>query len=312
MNHVKKGRMMSIFSGILEQGLIYAVLGLGIYISFIVLNIPDLTVDGTFPFGSALSAWFILMGFPPPLALLGCFLGGMIAGTITGIIHVRFHIIDFIAGIITATGLYTINLLVAGKANVALFNNPSIFNQGLFQTWFGPFTGPWRTSLILFPWILLIKILLDLFFSTKAGFLLKASGDNPMLVKTMGKDPGQSKIFGLALANGLVALSGGLLCQQQRFFEISVGTGSMMIGLASVVIGMKIFERLPSIQDTTKVIIGSIIYKAIIAIALALGLPSQMMKLMTAVLFFLILVLSHTGGLIRTRTSGQKGDRTNA
>lgn len=283
---------MQIFAGIVEQGLIYGLLALGIYISFIILNMPDLTVDGSFPFGCALSAACVLAGLPPQLALLIAFLGGLACGAITGLIHVKLHVQDFFAGMITSTALYSANLYVAGQANVALFDSSSLFNSGLLAKLFTDSLQPWRSVLIIFPLVLLVQILLEAFLKTKAGFLLKASGDSPSLVRTLAKDPGHVKIFGLALANGLVALSGALLCQQQRFFDISIGTGSMMMGLASVVIGLRLFQRLPKLADSVKVLLGSILYKAIFALAISLGLPANAMKLATALFFLVILVLS--------------------
>ena len=288
---------MSIFLGIVEQGLIYGILALGLYITYTILNFPDLTVDGSFPLGAAIAVASISAGFNPLLALVAAFLGGVLAGMITGLIHIKLGVRNLLSGIIVMTGLYTVNLWIAGQANVPIFNNETVFNNNLVNSIFSGSLSPFGKVLLIILFSFLMKFLMDLFLQTKAGYLLKASGDNEILVKTMAKNPGTSKIIGLALANGYVALAGGLLMQHQRFFEISMGTGSMVIGLASIIIGIKLLDRAKFLKPTTKVLFGSVVYNAIVAAAIAIGFSPQSMKLITAALFLVVLVLSEENPL---------------
>ncbi|MDO5037749.1 MAG: ABC transporter permease [Tissierellia bacterium] len=282
---------MTILIGILEQGLTYSFLALGLYIAYQILDFPDLTVDGSFPLGAAVAVFCLMRGLNPLLALVVSFLFGALAGICTGLIHIKLGVKDLLAGLIMQTALYTINLTVAGKANVPIFNEATLFNNSLVQAILPPALDPYRVLLVMVPLVLILKLALDGFLRTKAGFLLKATGDNPTLVRTMAKDPGMIKIQGLALSNGFVALSGALVAQEQRFFEISMGTGAMVMGLASVVLGMKLLEGLGFLRDSSKVLVGSILYKASIALAIAVGFSANSMKLITAMIFLLILVL---------------------
>lgn len=283
---------MTILLGILEQGLIYGILALGLYITYTILNFPDLTVDGSFPLGASVAVALITAGANPLLALLAAFAAGVTAGIITGFIHVKLGVRNLLSGIIVMTGLYTVNLWIAGQANVPIFANDTIFNNEFTRTVLPEGISSFSKIIVIIFFAFLMKFLLDGYLMTKSGYLLKASGDNEILVKTMAKNPGALKIIGLAIANGLVALAGGILMQHQRFFEISMGTGSMVIGLASVIIGMKLFQKIGFLKPTTKVLFGSVIYNAIVAAAIAIGLSAQSMKLITAVLFLVVLVFS--------------------
>lgn len=285
---------MSILLGILEEGLIYAILALGVYITYSILDFPDLSVDSTFPLGSAVTAALLTAGVPAPAALAAAFLGGVLAGTITGLIHVKLKVVDLLSGIIVMTGLYSINLQIAGGANLAFFGSSTIFDNSLTAPLWASPAGDFTVVFISLIAVILVKLLLDAYLKTRSGYLLRAAGDNDTLVTSLAKDKGTVKIIGLALANGLVALSGSIYCQKQGFFEISTGTGSMVIGLASVIIGTKLFRRASFMKTTTAVIIGSVLYKACIAAAMALGIfPTSYMKFLTAALFLIILVLSN-------------------
>lgn len=279
--------------GVLEQGLIYGILALGLLITYRILDFPDLTVDSSFPLGAAVSATLTLQGMAPWLTLVCGMLAGAVAGLVTGLIHVKCKVRDLLSGIITMTGLYSVNLHIAGKANVPLFSGDTLFKNGFTKSlpaWLSPYT----TVLIVLVIALLAKLLLDGFLKTKAGFLLRAAGDNPAVVTTLSRDQGMVKILGLIIANALVALAGAVMCQQQRFFDISMGTGTMVIGLASVIIGTNLFKGVSFMRSSTMVIIGSILYKACVSVAISLGLEATDMKLITAVLFLLILVTSNT------------------
>lgn len=282
---------MALVLSVLEQGMIYAIMALGIYITYTILDFPDLTVDGSFPLGAALSAVMIAKGINPLLTLLVSFLAGALAGTVTGLIHVKLKVRDLLSGIIMMTALYTINLRIAGRANLPIYSMTTIFDNTVVSALFKGGLANYSTVVIILVITLLMKFLLDWYMSTKSGYLLRAVGDNEVIVTSMGVDKGTIKIIGLAIANGLVALSGAIFAQQQRYFDISMGTGTMVIGLASVIIGISLFKKASFLKVTTSVIIGSICYKACVAIAIKLGMPSTDLKLITAVLFLIILVL---------------------
>lgn len=284
---------MSIIIGVMEEGLIYAIMALGLYITYKILDFPDLSVDGTFPMGAAVTAMLILKGVHPALTLLLSFAAGLLAGCITGLIHVKLKVRDLLSGIIMMTALYSINLRIAGKANLPIFSKQTIFENTFLDAAVPEALDPYLVCIILFVIVLLCKILLDLFLKTRAGYLLRAVGDNEVLVTSLAKDKGMVKILGLALANGFVALAGCVYCQQKGFFEVSTGTGTMVIGLASVIIGTKLLKRFHGVKATTAVIFGSIVYKACVSLAIALGMAASDLKLITAVLFLIILVASN-------------------
>ena len=284
---------MSIIIGVMEEGLIYAIMALGLYITYKILDFPDLSVDGTFPMGAAVTAMLILKGVHPALTLLLSFAAGLLAGCITGLIHVKLKVRDLLSGIIMMTALYSINLRIAWKANLPIFSKETIFENTFLDAAVPEALDPYLVCIILFVIVLLCKILLDLFLKTRAGYLLRAVGDNEVLVTSLAKDKGMVKILGLALANGFVALAGCVYCQQKGFFEVSTGTGTMVIGLASVIIGTKLLKRFHGVKATTAVIFGSIVYKACVSLAIALGMAASDLKLITAVLFLIILVASN-------------------
>lgn len=284
---------MSIIIGVIEEGLIYAIMALGLYITYKILDFPDLSVDGTFPMGAAVTAMLILKGVHPALTLVLSFAAGLLAGCITGLIHVKLKVRDLLSGIIMMTALYSVNLRIAGKANLPIFSKETIFENAFLESVVPAALDPYLVSIILFVIVLICKLLLDLFLKTRAGYLLRAVGDNEVLVTSLAKDKGMVKILGLALANGFVALAGCVYCQQKGFFEVSTGTGTMVIGLASVIIGTKLLKRFHSVKETTAVIFGSIVYKACVSLAIALGMAASDLKLITAVLFLIILVASN-------------------
>lgn len=285
-------QIMTILLGILEQGLIFGIMALGVYITYKILDFPDLTVDGSFPLGAAVAAVLVTKGINPYLALLAAFGAGVLAGICTGLIHVKLKVRDLLSGIIMMTALYTINLKIAGKANVPLFSKQTIFENDFTNAIFPEVLKPYRTLIIILIITLIAKYLLDWYLKTRSGYLLRAVGDNDTLVTCLAKDKGLVKIVGLAISNGLVALGGAVYAHEERFFDISFGTGTIVIGLASVIIGTNLFKNFTLLRATSSVIIGSILYKACVAIAIALGLDSTSMKLITSVLFLIILVIS--------------------
>ena len=282
---------MDFLISVLEQGLIYGIMALGVYITYKILDFPDLSVDGTFPLGAAVTAALIKSGVNPYLTLPIAFAAGLAAGICTGLIHVKFKVRDLLSGIIVMTGLYTVNLFIAGTNNVPLFSTDTIFRNKLLSGIFGESTPLWLDIVIILVIVLICKVLLDLYMKTQSGYLLRAVGANDVIVTALAKDKGNVKILGLAIANGLVALSGCVFAQQSRVFDISMGTGALVIGLASVIIGLSFFRRLSFVKTTTAVIVGSIFYKACVALALKFA-GATATKLIAAVLFLLILIVS--------------------
>lgn len=297
--------LLTIAVGVLEEGLVYAIMAMGVYITYKILDFPDLSVDGTFPLGSAITAVLILAGVNPLLTLFISFFAGAFAGILTGLIHVKLKVRDLLSGIIMMTALYSVNLLIAGRANVPIFSKPSIFDNAFLDAVVPEGFKPYIVLVILLIIVILMKLLLDLYMKTKSGYLLRAVGDNEILVTSLAKDKGIVKIVGLAIANAFVALAGSIYAQKSGFFEISSGTGTIVVGLASVIIGTNIFKRTSLfksdklfkngivIKATTAVVVGSILYKACVAIALSLGLSPSNLKLITAALFLIILVISN-------------------
>ena len=290
---VKKhgGNTVALVLSVFEQGMIYAIMALGIYITYTILDFPDLTVDGSFPLGAALSAVLITKGVNPLLTLVIAFAAGAASGTLTGLIHVKLKVRDLLSGIIMMTALYTVNLRIAGRANLPIYNMTTLFDNDLVRGVFQGAAAQFANVIIILIITLIMKFILDWYMNTQSGYLLRAVGDNETIVTSMGVDKGTIKIIGLAIANGLVSLSGRIFAQQQRYFDISMGTGTMVIGLASVIIGISLLKKITFIRVTTSVIIGSIVYKACVAIAIKLGMPSSDLKLITAALFLIILVL---------------------
>lgn len=283
---------MTLVISVFEQGMIYAIMALGMYITYKILDFPDMTVDGSFPLGASLSAVLISQDMNPYLTLLLSFAAGLMAGTITGLIHVKLKVRDILASIIMMTALYSVNLRIAGKANLPIYNYDNIYNNSLTNHLLGGALSPYKNLIIIAIIVVIVKCVLDWYLKTKSGYLLKAVGDNETLVTSMGIDKGKIKILGLAIANGLVSLSGSMFAQQQRFFDASMGVGTAVIGLASVIIGTALFGQISVFGFSISVILGSILYKGCVAAAIRIGLQSTDLKLVTAVLFLLILVLS--------------------
>ena len=261
----------------IEQSLIFAIMVLGVYISFRILNFPDMTVDGTFPLGAAISAKLLTLGVNPYLTLLVALISGAAAGAITGLIHVKLKVKDLLAGILVMTALYSINLRVMGKSNIPLFEEDNIFNT------------EYSMMITIVVLILINKFLLDYLLKTKFGFALKALGDNENLIVSLGLNEEKYKIYGLMIANAFVAFSGAVLAQYQGFADVGMGTGIIVIGLASIIIGDTLFGKRRRLAGTTIVIIGSILYRGVIAVTLSMGMDASDLKLITSVIVIIIL-----------------------
>ena len=272
--------------GTLEQSFIFAIMVLGVYLSYKILDFPDMTVDGSFPLGGAVASAILIKGGNPILALVVATLCGAIAGLITGMIHVKLKVTNLLAGIIVMTGLYSVNLRVMGKSNIPLFSVKHLFNGNMI---------PIVTLVIL---LILAKITIDYLLKTKFGFALKALGDNETLVISLGIDEKRLKIYGLMIANSFVALSGAILAQYQGFADVGMGTGTIITGLASIIIGEAIFKKRSFISMSMTVILGTIIYRTIIAMSLKLGMNASDLNLITSILVVGIIFLKEKKSLL--------------
>ncbi len=306
--------MADLIVSTLTQGLIFALLSYGVYITYSVLDFPDLTVDSSFPLGAAVTAILLLQGVNPWVTLLCAAGAGAVAGLCTGLIHVKLKVRDLLAGIITMTALSSINLVLAGSNVTVERAVDTIFTSPLTMTLFGDLSLTTRKLILSLVLAVVIKLLLDLYFRTKSGLLLRATGDNGTLVTTLAQNKGNMKILGVVIANALVALCGAVVCQEQRSYSAVMGIGQVVFGLATVIIGISLirfFTRSKAAQGLRKVpvlrvlatpkgtmavLLGSIIYKFCVQIAINAGLPANMLKFITAALFLVVLVIAGRRG----------------
>lgn len=272
----------------IELGLIYAIMALGVYLTFRVLDFPDLTVDQSFTSGAATAAMVILNGGSPWLATAVGFVAGGLAGLITALLHTKARINGLLAGILTMTALYSVNLrLMDGKANLALLREDTVFTPLREVGLHGTIGG----VLLLLVGVLVVKVLLDWFLYTDAGLAMQATGDNPEMIRSFGVNTDGQKILGLCLSNALVGLAGALIAQYQGFADIGMGIGMIVVGLASVILGQGIFGTRTVVVATLAVVLGSVLYRLVITVALQAGLNPSDMKLISAVLVVIALVL---------------------
>ncbi len=286
--------IIGIIRNILEEGSIYGIMTMGVYISYSVLKFPDLTVDGTFPLGMCVTAALISSGVNPVVACLIAALCGAVAGCVTGLLHVKLHIADLLSGILVMTAMWSVNLVITrGSAVVPFYNMDTIFNSGPV-TLLPKGLYTWRVLIVSTVATIIVKIILDYYMKTKSGLLLRATGDNQQFVTSVSKNPGVMKIIGLTIGNACTALSGSILSQVSESANINSGTGIMVMGLASVIIGSSIFKKVNILSATTKVIIGMILYRACLAVAMQLGLPTNYLKMLMAAIFTVALVANNT------------------
>lgn len=283
---------MSLFSllGAVEIGLIFALVALGVYISFRLLRFPDLTVDGSFPLGGAVCAVLISTGTNPWIATLAATAAGALAGMVTGWLNVKLKIMDLLASILMMIALYSINLRVMGGPNIPLINDPTIFNllqpESMDDYVFRP--------LLLLVIVIAAKLLLDWFFATERGLAIRATGSNARMARAQGVNTGGMILLGMAVSNGLVGLAGAMFVQTQGGSDISMGIGTIVIGLAAVIVGESILPSRRIVYATLAVVIGAIVYRFFIAAALNsdfIGLKAQDLNLVTAVLVTIALVI---------------------
>ncbi len=291
--------VINILIDILNEGLMYALLAMGMYITYSILDFPDLSVDGTFPLGAVLSGVLIIQGVDPWLCLVISFAAGMAAGVLTGLMHVKLRITPLLCGIIMYTAMLSVNLVILkagtdGKAVASFFTKNTIFNSGiasLIPKNIGEGGFYIRTVVIALILVIVCKLLLDLYLKTKHGLLLRATGANDKYTVMLGRNPGSMKIFGLALGNGFAALAGSVIAQNKGSADQQMGIGMVVLGLASVIIGLSLFRRVKFMKGTTMVILGSLVYKAAYQIVLSLGIPTDFNNLMKALIFLVALVL---------------------
>ena len=291
---------LNIIKVVLEEGFKYAILALGVYLSYSILDFPDLSVDGTMPLGAIVSSILILKGFDPWLSLLIAFGFGLLAGCLTGVLHVKLKLQPLLSGILVYTLLLSINLVLikfgtGGQPIASIFGQKTIFNSGAANILPSTVGGmSIRKLIVLAIFVIVLKILMDLYLKTKSGMLLRATGSNQQYVVMLAKNPGMTKILGLAIGNGLAAISGAVIAQSTETANTTMGVGMVVFGLSSVIIGLSLFKRVGFMKATTMVILGTIIYKACLQIAVVIGLPSEYNKLLMAVLFVIALVFSGT------------------
>lgn len=292
--------MNSLIITSIEQGLIFGVLAMGVFLTYKILDIADLSVEGTFPLGAFIFARFISTGIGPIASTLLAFVFGSLAGLLTATLFTKLRIKPLLSGILTMTILYSVNLKINGKANIPLFSQDSIFDLG-------------STMVILLIIVIAIKIILDLFLKTETGYLLIATGDNESLVKSLGQNSNKYKTMGLMLANGLVALSGALMAQVQGFADITMGSSIIVVALASIIVGDAIMKNSDRLKLTSRAIIGALIYKIIGGIAIDLGLEPSDLKAISAIIVIIFLSYNNFfGNVLTLKKRGEKIDAKNS
>ncbi len=297
--------MTNLIISTIAQGLLWALLALGVFITFRILDVADLTVEGSFPMGAAISAVLITMGVNPWLTVVIAGIGGMVAGAVTGWIHTKLKIPALLAGILTMIALYSVNLHIMGKANISLLRMDTVYSaihsMGVSNAMALTIIGVVVTAVV--------GLFLFWFFGTELGTSIRATGVNPQMIRAQGVNTDSMIVFGLLLSNGFVAVSGALIAQSQGFADIGMGVGTIVIGLASVIIGevlfasssvvRKLFGNSSFVLSLVAVVFGSIIYRIVIAAVLYLGMPPNDLKLFTAILVALALSLPTWQGKFR-------------
>ncbi|MBB3287209.1 MULTISPECIES: ABC transporter permease [unclassified Rhizobium] len=280
-------------SGACEAGLLFALVALGVYLSFRVLDFPDLTVDGSFPLGASVAASTIMAGVPPIIATLLGFAAGASAGFVTAFLSVRLKIMNLLAGILTMVALFSINLRVMGKPNVSLYGTDTIFSRidGIAAL------GVWTNTVLLLCIVLAAKMFVDWFLATQMGLALRATGASPRMAEAQAVDNSRMVMLGMALANGLVGLAGALYAESQGVADVSMGIGTIVTGLAAVIIGETVVGAGSVARATFGCILGALIYRLVIALALdggVIGIQAQDLNLVTALVVAVAVMISKT------------------
>ncbi|NMB31127.1 MAG: ABC transporter permease [Lactobacillus sp.] len=294
---------MSLITSTIGQGLLWGILALGLFLTFRILNFPDMTVEGTFPFGAAICISALVHGVNPIIATILSFLGGMLTGLITGLLYTKGKIPVLLAGILTMTGIYSVNLRILGKANVGLLNKATLLNEKFLQRL--PDNFPTIVVGLLFA--IFIILLLALFLNTDLGQAFIATGDNEKMAQSLGINTDNMKILGLMLSNGLIGLAGGLLGQNGGYADVNMGIGTMVIGLAAIIIGEVVYGNLSLTARLIAVVIGSIIYRLILLLVLQLGFSTNAFKLISAIILAICMMLPLFEKKFHTRKLLKKG-----
>ena len=299
-------QLLNAIPGALAQGLIWGVMAIGVYITYKVLDIADLTVDGSLCTGAAVCTMLLLAGHSPWIAMLCAVLAGLLAGTVTGLLHVLLGIPPILAGILTQMVLWSVNLKILGKANQAL---PARSIDVLLTQMNIPAALP-----VLLGWAAVLVTLLVLFFSTELGCALRATGCNPVMSRAQGVNTGLMKVIGLALSNAVVAMSGGLLCQYQGYTDVNMGRGAVVIGLAAVVIGQAVLGRHGGhmAAQLGGVVLGAVIYYIVYQVIIFAGFDTDLLKMFSAVVVAVFLGVPHVRDQIRTYSRIKKGGSRHA
>ena len=280
--------MLDLVLSTVSQGLLWAIMALGVFLTFRVLDIADLSVEGTFPLGAAVAATLIDAGHSVWFAMLIALIAGCIGGTVTALLTTKLKIPALLSGILTMIGLYSVNLMIMGKANVPLLRAETVFT--LTEDLFGVSSGV-ATLIVGLIATTVVGVIMYWFFGTVLGTAIRATGCNPQMARAQGINTNVMVILGLLISNGLVALSGALVAQSNGFADVGMGTGTIVIGLASVIIGEVLFGTRSFKNWLISVVLGSVVYRAVIAIVLELGMPPNDLKLFTAVLVAIALSL---------------------
>ena len=276
------------FFGAVETGLLYGFLSLGVYLSFRVLDFPDLTVDGSFPLGAAVAGTLIVAGINPFVATGIAIGAGGLAGLCTAFLSVRLGILNLLASILTMIALYSINLRIMGKPNLSLLNQPTVLAP--FEHWLGTLPGLWVTPLVLLVGVGIAKLLVDYFLTSQLGLAIRATGMNPAMAKAQGINTDRLILLGMALSNALAALSGALFAQIYGFADVTLGVGTVVVGLATVILGEALLPSGSVVLATLAVIAGSVLYRVALNAGF-LGFQAQDLNLVTAILVVLALTL---------------------
>lgn len=294
---------MSLGVSAIGQGLLYGLVGVGLFLTFRILDFPDMTVEGTFPFGAAVAVAAITHGIHPLIATLLAMLAGMLSGLVTGLLTTKGHIPVLLAGILVMTGLFSINLRVMGRANLSLLNQPNLFNAHWLKA-----LPPYFDSVVIGGIVALIVVAcVIVFLNTQIGQAFIAAGDNPTMARSLGIDPDRQMLLGLVVGNGLIGLAGGLLAQNNGYADVNMGIGVIVIGLAAIIIGEVVFGELTLSQRLVAVVLGSILYRFVLLIVLKLGFNANDLKVISSVVLALAIMIPQIDHRLRIRKTLRNG-----
>ncbi len=302
------------FMGAVSQGVLWGIMVLGVFVTYKLLDIADLTVDGSFALGGCVCAVAILSGCDPIVAVLAATAAGALAGAVTGLLHTLFEIPAILAGILTQISLWSINLRIMGKSNTPLLTSPTVFSRA------SELTGLPQSSIAIIVGVvvaIIVVVVMYWFFGTEIGSALRATGSNEHMIRALGVSTAKTKVIALTLSNALVGLSGGLICQSQKYADIGMGTGAIVIGLAAIVIGEVLGRLTPGKLTGFKsrlisAVLGSVVYFLIRAIVLQMGMDANDMKLLSAIIVAIALCVPVVWEKYQQRSSYSKGGEANA